>query len=642
MKSKPTNLSSDKKRKSNRIVVTVNNEQSAKFLRQHLDAEFEELAFENAPQGQLDLDDAELESLLDHDTTTTQAVNLTTQSMRQMLQQQEQTLTILREALRLEREERHRMAAALKLRLEIDRVIASISAHFINLMPEQVDQGIDLALHVVAEFMGADRSYLFMLTADQLRMDNSYEWYGQGIESHQAALQGIPVLLFPWLMGKLHKNESIAIPQVTALEPAAQVERKFLLGRECQSALFVPISYHGYLIGFWGMEAVRSEQTWSADMETLLKIVGEIFAKALEHKRTEEAFRQQLREIADAMLEFVCRVSSNGIIEEIISYSAETFGYASSELLGYSFFENVHPEDRSRVSHEARQGWIADYRYRTAKGHYIWLETQGNKIPDDRGQPGAMVLASRDISQRKAVERNLEELNRVKTEFLSTAAHELRTPLTSIRGFSEILLARKLDEQRQVRYLTFIHEQSEYLAEIIDDLLDITQMETTRQLPVDLEMIEMSALVQRICRPFIESTSNHHFRFTGLRACPPVMGDPERLMQVLKNIISNAVKYSPQGGAITINFEMMGSALCVSVADQGIGMDPEQKAHLFEKFYRADASNTTLSGTGLGLAICKLIIELHQGKIWAESEYGWGSIFYFTLPLATPEQLSQF
>src|SRR5262249_24604943 len=118
-----------------------------------------------------------------------------------------------------------------------------------------------------------------------------------------------------------------------------------------------------------------------------------------------------------------------------------------------------------------------------------------------------------------------------------------------------------------------------------------------------------------------------------LDTCPPVFGDPFRLSQVCKNLLSNAVKYSPNGGTITVRSRLLQGLVEISVQDQGMGMTPDQQKHLFEKFYRADGSNVAISGTGLGLAISKLIIELHEGRIWAESEHGVGTTFSFTLPL---------
>jgi signal transduction histidine kinase len=119
-----------------------------------------------------------------------------------------------------------------------------------------------------------------------------------------------------------------------------------------------------------------------------------------------------------------------------------------------------------------------------------------------------------------------------------------------------------------------------------------------------------------------------------LAACPTIIGDPFRLSQVLQNLLSNAVKYSPDGGLIAIYGQVIPGFLQISVQDEGIGMTAQQQVHLFERFYRADASNTTISGTGLGLAISKLIVELHSGKIWVDSARGVGTTMHFTLPIA--------
>jgi PAS domain S-box-containing protein len=226
---------------------------------------------------------------------------------------------------------------------------------------------------------------------------------------------------------------------------------------------------------------------------------------------------------------------------------------------------------------------------------------------------------------------SLKQLERMKDEFLTTAAHELRTPLTSIQGFSEILLTRDLTEDRQRHYFRIINQQSAWLAQIIEQLLDISRLEAGRGLEIQPGPMSMASLVNDVLRAFIE-TNGHTFQVEGLADAPTVRGDPFRLTQVIQNLVSNAVKYSPEGGTITIRGAVGPDRLVVSVLDEGIGMTPEEMNHLFERFYRADTVST--GGTGLGLTICKLIVEGHGGEIHAESKPGEGSTFTFTLPLA--------
>src|SRR5262249_16554324 len=155
---------------------------------------------------------------------------------------------------------------------------------------------------------------------------------------------------------------------------------------------------------------------------------------------------------------------------------------------------------------------------------------------------------SRDITKRKQAENELQELNRLKTEFLTTAAHELRTPLTSIQGFSELLLARELTAARQQRFLQMIHEQANQLGRLINDLLDISLLKSKRTLIHTLEQVNVFEHVENILPPIIEAAPTHEVEIAGLQGCPPVFADPTRLGQVIKNLVSNAVKYSPDGG----------------------------------------------------------------------------------------------
>ncbi len=262
----------------------------------------------------------------------------------------------------------------------------------------------------------------------------------------------------------------------------------------------------------------------------------------------------------------------------------------------------------------------------------------------NRSTPAAMtgvsevVCSIRDVTEQKRVERELKALNQMKTDFLSTAAHELRTPLTTVQGFSELLITRELDSQRMKQYLHLINEQSMHLRRIIEALLDLSRLESKPRLALDVQFVDLAALVEKTCTPFAESSPLHRFHVDDLAACPAIPGDAFRLGQVLQNLLSNAIKYSPQGGIVTIRGQVTPDFIKVSVQDEGIGMTPEQQAHLFERFYRADASNTAIGGTGLGLAISKLIVELHGGQMWAESQAGIGSTFHFTLPRSAQRQ----
>jgi len=225
------------------------------------------------------------------------------------------------------------------------------------------------------------------------------------------------------------------------------------------------------------------------------------------------------------------------------------------------------------------------------------------------------------------------EVDRMKTEFISTAAHELRTPLTSIQGFSEILLSREdLKPEEKKKFLIYINQQSVGLAKIINDLLDISRIESGRGLSLNKVPCNAGEVIQQIIPYFQENNKEHQFEMILPEEPVELHVDKEKMGQVLKNLLSNAVKYSPDGGVICVSCDKHPDHCQISVRDQGIGMTPEQVDKIFDKFYRVDASNTAIEGTGLGMTIVKLIIEMHGGEMSVESELSKGTTVSFTIP----------
>jgi len=397
--------------------------------------------------------------------------------------------------------------------------------------------------------------------------------------------------------------------------------------------------------------------------QEFLNSLTEALGVWLERKRTEEELRA-----SEERFDLAAKGSNDGLWDRDVTTDKEWWSPRYYELLGYEdgefkvtfekYKELLHPEDRDRAlkaekDHlEKRVPFDIQYRLLTKSGEYRCFRARAQALWDENDNPIRIAGSIQDVTelvkyrieleslvQERTSEledalEDLKDLDRLKTEFLSTAAHELRTPLTSIRGFSEIMLTRELDETRKKRYLTFISQEATQLGDIIDDLLDVSRLEAIRGLALKQEPIDMTKLIDEVLTLFIESSPNHNFQIKCTTELPLMRGDSFRLSQVVKNLLSNAVKFSPKGGTITIRSQVIPGHLEISVQDEGIGMTPEQQVHLFEKFYRADASNTSISGTGLGLAVSKLIVELHGGETWAESEYGVGSTFYVKLPLA--------
>ncbi|MEP7285658.1 MAG: PAS domain S-box protein [Chloroflexota bacterium] len=541
------------------------------------------------------------------------------------------------ETLQEEITQREMIGLELERRMKFEQLVATISTHFISLASDEIYIGIRRALATMGQYMGANHSYAFLFSENGATVEHTYEWCKESAVSQAEALKILSTnLLERWMERLFDKSDSIyagSNADILAEEGDSQPWPEWLT---LQSLVAVPLIYNGVLVGFLALDLSDPINDRLAETVTVLTNVGRIFVNALENTRSETALHrseEQLRRITDNMLDIICQTDMNGIIEYASPSCWNVLGYQPSTLLGQPIYSGVHEEDVAQFQEAIETIGKAEYRYRHANGEYLWLETLSNLLFDEHGSIKNIVFASRDITKRKQVDHEIQELNRLKTEFLSTAAHELRTPLTSIRGFSEILLTRQLDDTRQRRYITFISEQSTNLGKIIDDLLDVSRLEAKRQLTLTLELVDMAKLINTEMLPFIETVSTHKFCVELAPNSPHVTADPMRLAQVVKNLISNAVKYSPNGGKVTVWNRILPDYLEFGVVDEGLGMTPEQQTHLFEKFYRADNSNTTISGTGLGLAICKLIVEMHGGYIWAESKSGVGTTFHFTVPL---------
>jgi signal transduction histidine kinase len=247
----------------------------------------------------------------------------------------------------------------------------------------------------------------------------------------------------------------------------------------------------------------------------------------------------------------------------------------------------------------------------------------------------AQILYARDVTHEM-------EVDRMKSEFLSHAAHELRTPMASIFGFTEILMTREFDAATRKDLLATIHRQTQRLVDIINELLDLSRIEARRGRDLKLGSVRLAPLVEETLAALRIDQRHWPVSVAGTGFLPPVRIDAAKLTQALNNVLANAIKYSPGGGAITIRGmlrEQDGKMrVGLSIADQGIGMTPEQVAHVGERFWRADTSGST-PGTGLGMAIVKEILVLLGGSFSIDSAPGSGTTVTLWLPAAaTPDE----
>jgi two-component system phosphate regulon sensor histidine kinase PhoR len=261
----------------------------------------------------------------------------------------------------------------------------------------------------------------------------------------------------------------------------------------------------------------------------------------------------------------------------------------------------------------------------------MWLSVSAAPIRDSDGTIAGVVHVFRDISEYK-------EIDRVKSDFVATVSHELRTPLTSILGFSKTLLRTdaSFSDASRKSFLLEIVREGERLARLIEDVLSVSRIEAGK-LRLDLKAVDAGPTVGHVVKNMARLTSIHNFVINVPDDLPRVSADPDKLYQVLLNLVVNAIKYSPDGGPITVSAGERDGKIRFEVADQGVGISPEHLPHVFERFYRAARGKGGTTGTGLGLYVSKSLLEQMGGRIWVESEVEHGSRFFFELPVAVAE-----
>jgi len=408
-----------------------------------------------------------------------------------------------------------------------------------------------------------------------------------------------------------------------------------------------PAAEHGALAALGIISAALYAAGLSLGAESLARTTQWLF----------HAEEDRYRLLARNMTDVITRHDRNGAVLFVSSAAEHVFGARARELMGHGLFERVHVADRpayltaladAAARSEDRSVEFRIRRGGTAHAQFVWIEMRCRLLDRAGGNAPAnareVVAVLRDVSERKAQEEAIdvaraesERANAAKSRFLATMSHELRTPLNAIIGFSDMLTddSLVLDAGREKEYVRLINESGHHLLSVVNGILDMSKMETGnfRIIP---ESVVPAQAIEGCCD--LLALKAHEAGVTlktrMARAVPEIMADKRAVNQILINLISNAIKFTPRGGGITVGAVSSGDKVAITVEDTGVGISEDDILRLGEPFFQARASyDRRHDGTGLGLSIVKGLIKLHGGEMDIHSRLQVGTRVTVRLPI---------
>jgi two-component system, OmpR family, phosphate regulon sensor histidine kinase PhoR len=402
----------------------------------------------------------------------------------------------------------------------------------------------------------------------------------------------------------------------------------------------IPLKSGEQILGVMNLRYKEPGRTFGAEALQQLGRFAQLAALALDNARllgTLQEREARIRSIMDSTSDGFVFVGRDGQIKSISQKAIALLPRGGALVVGRVFAAALAEIDVRPAQREAVVAVLRSFLQGgdpTGQGDLEFsggsriLKWDAQPARDDRGDIVGMTLTLQDVTHER-------EVSRMKSDFVSFVTHQLRTPLAGIKWMLE-LAAGTQDGAELQAYIQDARDANERLVNLVNDLLDISRLESGRLVisPQELHLGTMTQQVVDELAPLIKERG-HRLSVTGAEAVPPVVADPQLLRQVVMNLISNAIKYTPSPGEIALEMQPMNGAVQWAIQDNGIGIPADSLPRLFEKFYRADnVHKIETEGTGLGLYLVRLIVDRFGGRIWCESEEGKGSTFLFTVPLS--------
>jgi PAS domain S-box-containing protein len=440
-----------------------------------------------------------------------------------------------------------------------------------------------------------------------------------------------PLLLREDISKKLRSGE---LQVFSSIDP----QEKAIAWMEEGSAILLPLHLKERVFGLLVL-GKNSPTSYTFSTLDFVRILANHVAVAVENARLyEEAILEKNK------IETLVHQMGDGIITLDIEGRITTFNEAAEEMTGLNaddvlglLVDEVYQNGKGswtirRPDFDEEETFREEAKIVTPDGDARIVSAVYSFVKGQDKKPLGWVVILHDITEQK-------EQEQIKNDFLSIVSHDLRTPLTAIKGYAATLLRfeDRLTAELKKESLSAINSEMDRFARMLDNLLDLSRIEAGK-LNIHLMPFDLKEIAYKVADVFKISTQNHKFDLRFPNDYPKAYGDPDQVEQVINNLVSNAIKYSPTGGTIHIEGKVKDGKVILSVKDEGVGIPEEQLQKIFERYHRVDTKATRLvSGTGLGLFISKKLLEAQGGEIWVKSQVGKGSTFSFSLPIAKEE-----
>lgn len=544
---------------------------------------------------------------------------------------------------------------------DIQGLVVELINRLLSTNIDEIDHAIDDALAKIGAFTGRDRAYVFVRHEDTA--DNTHEWCAAGVDPMKEALQGISMEEFHTVRELLDKGEAANISDVRDY-PETSDTRQFLDAQGIRSMLLVPMVPDGELFGVVGFDSVSGVGFFSPSEIYLLRSFADVVTSVLLRRDSVLAVRAAQEELARerAFLQGIVSTSATGFVvlssEGRIIYAndaAESVLGVSRDFMMGEMYNSSKWEmtdiDGNPIKEEDEPFVIVQKTGRMVQNHRVALHCNDGlryssfnaaPIAAADGQDARVVYAVTDVTALVTAEQaravaldDARRANVAKSNFLAKMSHEIRTPLNGILGISDIL-AETIADKTSLQMINVLRNSGTLLMGIINDLLDMSKIEADA---LELEAVPflLSDLARRTEEVHTLRAAEKGFSFSVRIEDPidaPRLGDPQRLTQILHNLISNAVKFTQQGYVNVWLSALDCGMIQIRVEDSGIGMTPAQLQRVFAPFSQADSSiSRRFGGTGLGMSIVKRLVEMMDGTIELESTEGQGTTITIKLPL---------